>query len=565
MKPTSAQQPAAKDLPSSRRGRKPRVAPPDDLRLLHQLRVHQVELEVQNAELAQSRAAAEEAVARYTELYQLAPVAYLTLTPEGVITQSNRAATRLLGLDARHRRVRLRTLLNPGDVPACERFLQGVFSGQTQPAVPLRLAVRSGQRMTVQMEAIASEDGRECRAVLVETTERDRLAEVESELNQARRIHAIGRLAAGVAHEINNELASILALLGQTSGVLSPTPEGQRWTDRVGGCVERASSVVRRLLLFGRPAPLDIQRIDANDVVRDLLAFLRKTIGETFAITLDEAPGLLRVEADLGLLQQAILNLVLNARDAMPKGGRISIATSSFVVDAQAARKHPDRRPGRFVGIAVTDHGCGIGSGDLVHIFEPFFTTKKVGVGTGLGLPMVRDTVVQHHGWVDVDSSPGQGSTFRICLPALVDGSQRAARAPSRAPSPALRGHETLLLVDDSDSLRQFLGEYLESLGYRVLKASTGPEAIRAWKRQRADLLLADMVMPGGMTGRQLAGRLRKDDPGLPVIISSGYNPDASAAGPKGILYLPKPASVVVLAAAIRERLNLRSGAKLET
>ena len=178
---------------------------------------------------------------------------------------------------------------------------------------------------------------------------------------------------------------------------------------------------------------------------------------------------------------------------------------------------------------------------------------------------MVRDTVSQHHGWVDVDSSPGQGSTFRICLPALVDGSQRTARAPSRPPSPALRGDETLLLVDDSDSLRQFLGEYLESLGYRVLKAGTGPEAIRAWKRQRADLLLADMVMPGGMTGRQLAGRLRKDDPGLPVIISSGYNPDASAAGPKGILYLPKPASVVALAAAIRERLNLRSGAKLET
>ncbi len=564
MKPTSARQRVAKDLPSSRRGRKPRAAPADDLRLLHQLRVHQVELEVQNAELARSRAAAEEAVARYTELYQLAPVAYLTITPEGVITQSNRAATRLLGLDVRHRRVRLRTLIHPGDVAACERFLQGVFSGQAQPAVPLRLAVRRGRRMTVQMEGIASEDGRECRAILVETTERDRLAEVEFELNQARRIHAIGRLAAGVAHEINNELASILACLAQTSGVLAPTPEVQRWTDRVGGCVERASSVVRRLLLFGRPAPLDIQCIDANDVVRDLLAFLRKTIGETFAITFDEAPGLMRVEADLGLLQQAILNLVLNARDAMPKGGRISIATSSFALDAQAARKHPDRRPGRFVGIAVTDHGCGIGAGDLVHIFEPFFTTKKVGVGTGLGLPMVRDTAAQHHGWVDVDSSPGRGSTFRICLPALVDGSHRASRAPSRAPSPVLRGHETLLLVDDSDSLRQFLGEYLESLGYRVLKAGTGPEAIRAWKRQRADLLLADMVMPGGMTGRQLAGRLRKDDPGLPVIISSGYNPDASAAGPEGILYLPKPASVVALAAAIRERLDLRSGAKLE-
>lgn len=529
---------------------------PDALRLLHELRVHQVELEVQNTELAQSRAEAERAVARYAELYDLAPVAYLTLTPDGRITQWNRAAGRLLGLDQRRRGVRLAGCVHPEDVAECDAFLRGVFSREPVPSTSLRLAVRGGRRTTAQIEAVLSAGGDECRAVLIETTERHRLEELESELNQARKIHAIGRLAAGVAHEINNELASIMALLALPAGRVPRSAETRRLLGRVGECVERAAGVVRKLLLFGHPAPLDIRRADVNTVIRDLLGFLRKTIGEDFEMVFEGGTELPAVEADTGLLQQAILNLVLNARDAMPGGGRIVLKTALMEVDGPMKRRHPERRQGRFVTVSVADHGCGIRSKDLGRIFEPFFTTKKPGAGTGLGLPMVRDTVAQHHGWVEVESRPGTGSVFRICLPASVEAGPVAVHRPDRGQSKPEGGSETLLLVEDSDSLRETLREYLSALGYRVQTAGSGAEAVRIWRKQRAALLLADMILPGGMTGRQLADRLRRDVPGLPVIISSGYTPRDSEEGPEGIVFIPKPSSLAALGAAIRGALD---------
>jgi len=531
---------------------------PDALRLLHELRVHQVELEVQNTELAQSRAEAERAVARYTELYDLAPVAYLTMTPDGRITQWNRAAGRLLGLDQRRRGVRLAACVHPDDVAEFDVFLRGVFAREPVPSTSLRLGVKGGRRTTAQIEAVLSAGGDECRAVLIETTERHRLEELESELNQARKIHAIGRLAAGAAHEINNELASIMALLALPAGRTSRSAETRRLLGRVEGCVERAAGVVRKLLLFGHPAPLDIRRADVNAVIRDLLGFLRKTIGEDFEMGFEGGDALPAVEADTGLLQQAILNLVLNARDAMPGGGRILLKTALQTVKGSVTRGHPDRRAGRFVTVSVADHGCGIRSKDLGRIFEPFFTTKKPGGGTGLGLPMVRDTVAQHQGWVEVESRPGSGSVFRIFLPAAREGGPVTVQRPDRDRTPPVGGKETLLLVEDSESLRETLREYLTALGYRVQTAGSGAEAVRVWRKGRAALLLADMIMPGGMTGRQLAERLRRDEPGLPVIISSGYTSRDTEGDTQGIVFIPKPSSLAALGAAIRVALDAK-------
>jgi CheY-like chemotaxis protein len=293
--------------------------------------------------------------------------------------------------------------------------------------------------------------------------------------------------------------------------------------------------------------------------VTNLLKMLRRLIGEHIDLQFSSQSGLPLVEADAGMLEQVLMNLVVNARDAMPKGGHITILNTIVELHGARLAENPERRPGRFVCLAVSDTGCGMEASVLKRVFEPFFTTKEVGKGTGLGLATVHGIVAQHKGWVEVESAVGTGTTFRVFLPALAVS---ATPSPEPAQTPALHcGHETILLVEDDANVRRTVAQTLRVLGYRVYEAATGPAALTLWLTcgDQVDLLLTDMVMPEGVTGLELIEKLQALKPRLKAIISSGYSGEivhAGAPDKRGLLYLPKPYPAELLAQTVRKCLD---------
>ena len=392
-------------------------------------------------------------------------------------------------------------------------------------------------------------------AVKEDITERKRL---EEELRQALKMQAVGQLAGGVAHDFNNILAAIMMQLGMLRGSALLAPETCDLLQDLEAGAKRAANLVRQLLLFSRRSVMDVKVVDLNELVENLLKMLRRLIGENISIDFVQAAGLLQLKADPGMLEQVMMNLVVNARDAMPKGGRITIRTGLMPIDATLAKAHPSRRAGAFIRLSVTDTGCGMDESTLKRIFEPFFTTKEVGKGTGLGLPTVEGITAQHGGWVEVESRLGEGTSFHVLLPGLPAGeSSPEAATPVKPSIQALRGTETILLVEDELSVRKNLKCLLSLLGYRVLEAANGLEARALWAnhRERVDLLFTDMVMPEGITGQDLAHQFQAERPGLKVIISSGYSNEILQHGLRaipGTIHLPKPYEAEVLAAAIR-------------
>jgi CheY-like chemotaxis protein len=288
---------------------------------------------------------------------------------------------------------------------------------------------------------------------------------------------------------------------------------------------ERAANLTRQLLLFSRKQVMQPKDLDVNEIVISLARMLQRIIGADIALQLHLHPTPLIARADAGMLDQALLNLAVNARDAMPNGGTLLMETKELTVDEDHASDYPDAEPGRYVGIIVTDSGSGIAPEVLPRIFEPFFTTKEPGKGTGLGLATVFGIVKQHRGWISVNSEPGQGAAFRFFIPASPVKS-RPARAQAR--SKPRGGTETILIAEDEPSVRFVTRAILEREGYSVLEAGDGAEAIKLWKQHRGSvrLLFTDLVMPAGMSGQQLAMKLREEDPQLKVIFSSGYSAD---------------------------------------
>jgi two-component system, cell cycle sensor histidine kinase and response regulator CckA len=389
-------------------------------------------------------------------------------------------------------------------------------------------------------------------------TERKRL---ESQLRQAQKLEAIGQLAGGVAHDFNNILAAVMMHLG----LLQMNPHlGEEVRQALGDIdvqAQRAASLTRQLLMFSRRSVLAVKSVDLNDVVGNLLRMLTRLIGEHIQLRFDGISSLPLIEADSGMLEQVLLNLVVNARDSMPKGGRITIETSTASFSSGEEGNGGERRPGDFVCVTVSDTGTGMDTATIKRIFEPFFTTKEAGKGTGLGLATVHGIVAQHKGWVEVNSRLGHGATFRVYLPAL-SGEGANMRETPKPTRPLLRGgSETLLIVEDDASVRRLTGESLARLGYNVHEASNGHEALRLWETEggRVDLLITDMVMPEGMTGMELVERLQSLKPGLRAILASGYSSEIAQAGvPEntGILYLAKPYDTQDLADAVRTCLD---------
>jgi two-component system, cell cycle sensor histidine kinase and response regulator CckA len=390
---------------------------------------------------------------------------------------------------------------------------------------------------------------------LRESKERKQLL---AQLLQAQKMESIGRLAGGIAHDFNNILTVIQ---GHASLMLSDAnldQEMEESAEQISLAAERGASLTRQLLTFSRQQVIQSREVNLNHVIEGVIKMLRRVLGED--IMLEFLSGSLPpILADAGMLEQVLMNLVVNARDAMPRGGRLRISTSTQIFDSTTAQQNPEASPGQFVCLAVADTGCGIAPENISRIFEPFFTTKEVGKGTGLGLATVYGIVKQHSGWITLESELNRGTTFKICFPATSGQARDLCFTP--ADEKVSGGSETILLVEDETPLRRLVRSVLESYGYRVLEAESGHRALRLWKEHRSEinLLLTDLVMPGGMTGRDLADLLRQENPALRIIFMSGYGAEVVGHDFRlrpDINFLQKPYAPRTLAKCVRSCLD---------
>ena len=442
-----------------------------------------------------------------------------------------------------------------------ERVLQAALTGHSHGTYydEYRIVCADGGVRWVRDRAFRMRNagGRAIRiaGVAEDVTERHQL---ERQLRQAQKMETIGKLAGGVAHDFNNLLSVILGHSEMLAMRLPANSPGRGSVDEIGRAAERAAALTRRLLAFSCQRVLEPQVLDLNLQVADMEKMLRRLIGENVRLITILQPGLNRVLADPGQIDQIIMNLAVNGRDAMPKGGNLTLQTRDLELDASYAKAQSGLRPGRYVLLAVTDTGCGMTPEVQARIFEPFFTTKGVGQGTGLGLAMVPGIVQQNGGHIVVHSMPCIGTTFKIYLPAVGELAKQPLQ--SRAPVKPVRGSETILLVEDEASVREITALLLVSLGYQVKAASSGQEALHLARgnREKIDLLMTDVLMPG-MSGNELAEVLRASDADLKVLFLSGHSGDTLAR--HGVVhtevaFLQKPFTLNALSEKLMEVLD---------
>ena len=377
--------------------------------------------------------------------------------------------------------------------------------------------------------------------IMYDVTERLNL---EAELRKALKMEAIGRLAAGVAHDFNNLLTVIQGNLHIVRAKNNGRVELHQPLDRIEQASERAANLTQQLLTFSRKQALQRKPLDLNEVINNGIKMFKHLLREDITLRLKFAPHLPLVNADPTMVDQVIMNLVVNARDAMDSGGDLVVNTAPVEIKAAYLKTHSDATVGQFVCLSVTDTGCGMDEATISRIFEPFFTTKASGKGTGLGLATVYGIVKQHEGWIEVKSEVGKGTTFKIFFP-----SEKAAIAPEPAsPDPIVDGQTTILVVEDEAFVAELVRNVLEEKGYRILEADNGLVAQQIWNDHHGhiDLLLTDIKMPHGMSGTELASNLRALKPDLKVLYTSGFNPDPvsmDALSDARSMLLPKPYS----------------------
>jgi PAS domain S-box-containing protein len=494
--------------------------------------------------------------ARYRELFDKASDLIATMDVEGRLTAVNEAFSRCTG----YRSEELVGMLITDVVPDESRDLVDdartrTLEGGAPKLYEHELVARDGSRIQVEVASrVIEEHGRPVgvESICRDISERRRL---EEELRQAQRLESIGRLAGGVAHDFNNLLTVIS---GYAELLLARNGEEQAELVQIAAAADRAAVLTRQLLAFSRRQVLQPRVIQLNDVVGGLTPLLQRLIGEDVELVAALSPALEPVRADPSQMEQVIVNLAVNARDAMPTGGRLSIQTANIYLDQEYVSHHGDVAVGRHVMLAVSDTGVGMEPEVAEHIFEPFFTTKPVGTGTGLGLATVYGIVKQSGGSIWVYSEPGVGTTFKIYIPAVqapIDEERPAELRPAAA-----RGSGTVLLAEDNGPLRQLIAHMLETQGYDVLVAETPKDAVRlaVEETDKIDLLISDLVMPE-MSGRALADEVAGIVPGVRVLLMSGYPDDAVARSGSlapGTKYLEKPFGAEELAARVRETLD---------
>jgi signal transduction histidine kinase/ActR/RegA family two-component response regulator len=502
--------------------------------------------------LATVLAMAVERIRAETELQKLAAFAQLNPNPalelagDGTITYFNNAALKLSRSVGRD---------NPAAIlpPNAQEIVHNCLEAG-QSALKLQ-TVLEGRTLSWSFHPVAASQVVHC--YVEDVTDRLNL---EAQLRQAQKMESIGQLAAGVAHDFNNMLTVIQGHSGMMLAKTNLAPELLDCAQAIYFAAERAAGLTRQLLMFSRKNVMQPKPLDLREVVGNLSKMLKRLLGETVTLEFNPPPELPLVQADTGMIEQVIMNLAVNARDAMPKGGALTISTNPVEMDDAYVQTHPEARLGTFVCLRVSDTGCGMDSATMARIFEPFFTTKEVGKGTGLGLATVYGIVKQHEGWIEVSSEVGQGTTFNVFFPA----SGEPVKAPplEAAHATAVRGgHETILVVEDEPVLRDMAHLILQDCGYHVLEAGSGAEALQVWERNPdgIDLMLTDVVMPGGMSGRELAVRLLARHPRLKIIFTSGYNVEETNTDffrRGGAVFLQKPYTRTDLAKAVREYLD---------
>jgi PAS domain S-box-containing protein len=449
--------------------------------------------------------------------------------------------------------------VHPEDVSAVREAAGAAVARGTSYSIDHRILRPNGAVRWVheQAEVVKDAEGRPLRLVgtVQDITDRRQLQE---QLLQAQKIEAVGRLAGGVAHDFNNLLGVILGFSELARKDLPAEHRAHQRVEQIQKAAERAATLTRQLLAFSRKQLLQPRVVDLNTIAREMERMLRRLIGEDIELVTSFAPDLWPVRADPAQVEQVILNLAVNARDAMPAGGTLTIRTCEADLDPAFAGAHPGASPGPHAVLSVSDTGYGMDAATLSHVFEPFFTTKPAGHGTGLGLAMIYGIVKQSGGYISAESRPGQGTTFTVYLPRAE--AQGADPVPPPEPAALPRGTETVLLVEDEASLRGVMCETLRGAGYRVLESGTAEDALAAAAAHDGaiHLLLTDVVMPGA-SGEALEAQLRPARPGIRVVFMSGYTDDAISR--HGVLepgrhFLQKPFAADVLLREVRRALD---------
>jgi PAS domain S-box-containing protein len=486
----------------------------------------------------------------------------MRLTDEnGVIIAVNKAYCKLVGMEAEQLEGKLFTIVyaeskNPRAM--LERHREHFRARAANRKIQRQYTLHNGQVMALEItDSFIELHGR---PLLLFSLFRDVTTQrrLEEQLRQSQKMEAIGQLAGGVAHDFNNILTVIH---GHASLLLSSELEesASRSAQQISQAAERAAALTRQLLTFSRRQLIQPKKLDMNKIVGNMTDLLGRLLGEDVSLQLNYCQSPAMVKADVGMMEQVLLNLAVNARDAMPKGGRLAVRISIVDLDEAHVQHHPEARVGRFVCVSKTDTGCGIPPENLQRIFEPFFTTKEVGKGTGLGLATVYGIVKQHQGWIEVESTVGKGTTFCIYIP-YVGSAQAETEKPTTQIS-IRGGTETILLVEDERSVRELVTRVLQKYGYKILPAGNGVEALEIWNQHKKEIsmLFTDLVMPDNMNGRELAEKLWAERPGLKVIFTSGYSTDIVGKDFKlepELNYLQKPYQPQALALAVRRCLD---------
>ncbi|GFO61300.1 hypothetical protein GMST_36250 [Geomonas silvestris] len=512
------------------------------------------ELELRNRQLADEialRKQAEAELEKAAVIMQKISDVVLWISSDARILYANDAATKLHGYSGEELR-RLTVLdLNPRfDAASWQTHWEDLKRDGTLTIETLNRS-HSGREFPVEVTAnYLCLNGAEYNCAIIRDITERREAEKEKQLLmqqlfQAQKIESVGRLAGGIAHDFNNLLTPILGYAELLKMDLPPEGNHYRRVDLITQAGDKAKVLIKQLLGFGRQQVLDMKTVDVNEVVRNFYEILRRTIRESIDIRLCLCQESLGVRADMNQLEQIVMNLAVNAQDAIGDKGSIRIETSRVVLDEEYARQHAEASPGEYLVLAVIDNGCGMSEETRSHIFEPFFTTKGVGKGTGLGLATIYGLVKQHDGHVWVESEPGRGTIFKVFLP--VSGQVQAAESAAPKRRPLIRAREArLLLVEDSEVVRDMVADLMVSSGYRTLVAATPMQALRLAHQHHIDLLVSDVVMPD-MSGPELYRELLKIRPEAKVLYMSGYTFDVVVEGrdlDEGIHFLQKPFAV---------------------
>jgi len=529
----------------------PNIAPSpiavDQLAMLHELQVHQIELEMQNDELEATHVKRQEILERYTNLFDFAPIGYLNLNSTGQILLANLAFAKLVGMGkAALHDLRFGLLVVPTDRIVFSDFLKSVFTSDLKKVCELKAERDSGAPLFLRLEGIRSVNDQECLLAVMDITER-KLS--EESLRQSQKMEVIGQLAGGIAHDFNNILTVITGyasvLLARTSE-LDPTHGPLR---EICSASAHAAYLTNQLLAFSRRQELKPESVDLNAMVIETVTMLKRLIGARVKIDLSLDPNLERVWAERGQVSQILMNLVINARDAIEGEGTISIKTSnaklSDFIEPTSSTIHSDD----FALLSVTDNGSGMTEEVKSKIFEPFFTTKPEGSGTGIGLATVYSVVTRSGGQIKVSSQEGAGTVFQVYLPQLKKPSPSASREKPSLSNSITKlekaNGEVILLVDDDKAVQQLTYSVLSEAGYHVLMAAGGNDALRIATNLdlKIDLIVSDVVMPG-MAGPKLAELVRKVRPQMKFIMMSGFISDPTIR--KGMTkeelgFLPKP------------------------